>query len=357
MSNVRPPSSKNTAQKNVVNKEALKNSIGMKTDVKVDNRPITQQGLEGIRNAKKTAGPGRQILDKYYYVNLLKKKTSDIINETNQLNNEISSINSDITTYNVQNKTYNILLKDVQNLEGELADYNLTSDKLRSGVRPEDIETYFNQLRLSNKKKRDESDTIFIQKKKKDDELHELEFEINKIFQSMEQKLNELEPEQKLEYEQLREENQKCIIKIQEFREEISRLNYEINETEGAIRSNNQKREAHQLKEQLTSLNKRKEELELQTNESGLSVEEIKQRLVGKFREDTKEKENIEKKNNELKKIIDNYKKSITDIEKEIKSNMASSESTKTQDSIMQKNKEYTDYIESFDENKKNKKK
>jgi len=68
-----------------------------------------------------------------------------------------------------------------------------------------------------------------------------------------------------------------------------------------------------------------------------------------------RKKENIENKNNELKKIIDNYKKSIADIEKEIKTNMASNESTKTQDSIMQKNKEYSDYIESFDDNKRNK--
>ena len=52
----------------------------------------------------------------------------------------------------------------------------------------------------------------------------------------MEQKLNELEPDQKQEYEQLREENQKCILKIQEFREELSRINYEINEAENVIK-------------------------------------------------------------------------------------------------------------------------
>jgi len=124
----------------------------------------------------------------------------------------------------------------VQNLEGELADYNLASDKLRSNMRPEDIEAIYNHIKLNNKKKRDESDILFLQKQKKEQELQELEFEINKIFQSMEQKLNELEPEQKQEYEQLREDNQKCIIKIQEFREELSRINYEIQEAENVIR-------------------------------------------------------------------------------------------------------------------------
>ena len=103
-------------------------------------------------------------------------------------------------------------------------------------MRPEDIEAIYNHIKINNKKKRDESDILFLQKQKKDQELHELEFEINKIFQSMEQKLNELEPDQKQEYEQLREENQKCILKIQEFREELSRINYEINEAENVIK-------------------------------------------------------------------------------------------------------------------------
>lgn len=235
--NKRLPTQSNlsTAQKNQINKEAVKKSVGYNTDIKIDNRPVTQQGLEGLKG-KKVTGPGRQILDKYYYVNLLKKKTTEIVNENNNLRNEIGSINSDISTYNNLNKTYNNLLKDVQNLEGELADYNLASDKLRSNMRPEDIEAIYNHIRLNNKKKRDESDILFLQKTKKDQELHELEFEVNKIFQSMEQKLNELEPDQKQEYEQLREDNQKCIIKIQEFREELSRINYEINEAESLIR-------------------------------------------------------------------------------------------------------------------------
>lgn len=230
-----PTSSLSTAQKNQANMEAVKKSVGYNTNVRVDNRPVTQQGLEGLRS-KATAGPGRQILDKYYYINMLKKKTTDIVNENNNLRNEIGTINQDITTYNNLNKNYNTLLKDVQNLEGELADYNLASDKLRSNMRPDDIEAIYNHIKVNNKKKRDESDILFLQKQKKEQELQELEFEINKIYQSMEQKLNELEPEQKQEYEHMRDENQKCLVKIQEFREEINRINYEINEAEGVIR-------------------------------------------------------------------------------------------------------------------------
>lgn len=41
--------------------------------------------------------------------------------------------------YNQLEKKYDENLKEVRLLEGSLADYNLTFDKLRSKTRPEDI--------------------------------------------------------------------------------------------------------------------------------------------------------------------------------------------------------------------------
>ena len=48
------------------------------------------------------------------------------------MNNEIGLINSDLSTYGNLNRTFESLTQEIQNLEGELADYNLASDKYRS---------------------------------------------------------------------------------------------------------------------------------------------------------------------------------------------------------------------------------
>ena len=84
-----------------------------------------------------------------------------------------------------------------------------------------------------------------------------------------------------------------------------------------------------------------------------MSVEELKQRLVNKYKEDTQEKSNIDKKIGDMKKIIDTYKKGVSEIEKEMKNN-SNNENAKAHDSIFQKDKEYTNFIENFDELKKN---
>lgn len=41
--------------------------------------------------------------------------------------------------------------------------------------------------------------------------------------------------------------------------------------------------------------------------------------MVNKYKEDTQEKNNIDKKIIDLKKVIDSYKKSVSEIEKEMK--------------------------------------
>jgi hypothetical protein len=45
----------------------------------------------------------------------------------------------------------------------------------------------------------------------------------------------------------------------------------------------------------------------------------LKERLINKYKEDSQEKNNIDKKIVELKKVIDSYRKSVSEIEKEMK--------------------------------------
>jgi intraflagellar transport protein 74 len=248
-----------------INQDSLK-SIGFTTNVKVEERAVTRQGLEGMK-AKKEKKVERKIQDKYYYSELFKRKLTDIEKEIITLKNEIDSIGQDISAYNNLNKTFEVLSKEVQNLEGELADYNLAGDKYRSNMRSEDIEAVYNHIKINNKKKRDDSDFLFLEKAKKEEELHRIEYETNMIMQTVEQRLMDLDPEQKIEYEQLREENSQYIAGIHNLRDQINRINEEILDGENLLKNNQNKREAHKTKDAINQLLRKKEELELQTNE------------------------------------------------------------------------------------------
>ena len=335
-----------------INEDAIK-SIGFTTNTKVIDRAVSRQGLTGAISGAGGQKIERKIQDKSYFLTLLKTKISDISNEIVKMNDQIGKINSDMTKYGTLNKEYEILSKEVQDLEGELADYNLAGDKYRSNMRAEDIEEVYNRIKLYNKKKMDESDNLFLDKAKIMEQLQQIEQENNRVLQGIEQRLLDLDPDQKNEYEAIREENQNYVLQIYQLREEMAELNSQLIEGENALRNNPNKMEAHKLKDSINLLRRKKEELELQTNESGLSIDELKQRLMAKAKEQTMEKNNIDKKIPDTRKLIEANKKAIIEIEKEMKSQQ-SSDNTKAVDSIAEKDKEYSAFIENHENIKRN---
>ena len=335
-----------------INEDAIK-SIGFTTNTKVIDRAVSRQGLTGAISGAGGQKIERKIQDKSYFLTLLKTKISDISNEIVKMNDQIGKINSDMTKYGTLNKEYEILSKEVQDLEGELADYNLAGDKYRSNMRAEDIEEVYNRIKLYNKKKMDESDNLFLDKAKIMEQLQQIEQENNRVLQGIEQRLLDLDPDQKNEYESIREENQNYVLQIYQLREEMAELNSQLIEGENALRNNPNKMEAHKLKDSINLLKRKKEELELQTNESGLSIDELKQRLMAKAKEQTMEKNNIDKKIPDTRKLIEANKKAIIEIEKEMKSQQ-SSDNTKAVDSIAEKDKEYSAFIENHENIKRN---
>jgi intraflagellar transport protein 74 len=335
-----------------INEDAIK-SIGFTTNTKVIDRAVSRQGLTGAISGAGGQKIERKIQDKSYYMTLLKTRISDISNEIMKMNDEIGKINTDMTKYGTLNKEYEILSKEVQDLEGELADYNLAGDKYRSNMRAEDIEEVYNRIKLYNKKKMDESDNLFLDKAKIMDQIQQIEQEHNRVLQGIEQRLLDLDPDQKNEYEAIREENQNYVLQIYQLREEMADLNSQLIEGENSLRNNPNKMEAHKLKDSINLLRRKKEELELQTNESGLSIDELKQRLIAKAKEQTMEKNNIDKKIPDTRKLIEANKKAIIEIEKEMKSQQ-SSDNTKAVDSIAEKDKEISAFIENHENIKRN---
>lgn len=339
-----------------VNNDAFINSVGFKTNVNVNNpiRELTKHGIETSHITGKNQGPGRQIYDKSYFQNLFKQKINDITKEISTMKSEVEGINKEVNEYHSLNKTYETLSKEVQNLEGELADYNLAADKYRSNIRADDIDSVYYHIKQNNNKKREESDELYIEKSKKKDELTYYESEVSKIMQNLERKLMDLEPEQQMEYEHLREENSMLFKRIYELRDEMARLNVDIAEGEKFLKNNPNKKEAHKLKDQIIQLNRKLEKLQLHLNDSGLSTEEWKEKLINQYKEDSEEKAILEKKVAEMKKIIESIRKGYNEMEKEFENYSNSNvENSKAHESILQKDKEISMFIENFEDIKK----
>lgn len=85
-----------------------------------------------MKGATTSAGPGRQISDISFYHNQLVKRNKEISDEINKMKNQIEKLQKDGESYNQFEKQCEELSKEVNRLEGNLADYNLASDKYRN---------------------------------------------------------------------------------------------------------------------------------------------------------------------------------------------------------------------------------
>ena len=117
--------------------------VALGTTVNVSDRPVTQQGMRGMKTAQ---GPARQVQDSSYYVGILRSKVRDqcfadksvCSIQVTELTNEIHALQAEqkhhersMSEYGGLQKRHENLLNEVRALEGTLADYNLAMDKAR----------------------------------------------------------------------------------------------------------------------------------------------------------------------------------------------------------------------------------
>jgi intraflagellar transport protein 74 len=281
--------------------------VGQNTKVNVVERPITNHGVSVVGLKTNNAGPGRQIYDRNYYHNLLKGKNAEIMNEINKMKSEVEEINKDNSTYMTLERKYETLIKDVRRYEGELADYNLALDKYRSDTKPEDIEALFMHIKNQNDKQRQHLDKVFAEKRDMENEIANVEQQITEINHANESKLNDLDPEQRNEYEKLKEENSSLQQEVNRSRTDLEEVNSRHIQAESRLKQDTLKQRAQHLKEEKAALIKRKDDLELQTNEMNLPFPEARERLLNRIKQDNAEIKQLEKDVADVRKMIETY--------------------------------------------------
>lgn len=86
-------------------------SVGSGVDVQITSRPMTQQGLGGMRAA--TAGPGRQIIDSSYLIGVIRAKSNEISSEISRMRSEMEKATRNSSLSLQLEKTYAALVKEV----------------------------------------------------------------------------------------------------------------------------------------------------------------------------------------------------------------------------------------------------
>merc|ERR1719506_2980162 len=95
-------------------------------------------------------GPERQIRDNSFYLQLLRAKCTEIMQEIAKLKGSVEQGQKDNAAYGQLERKYESLTNEMRRLQGALADYNLLLDRSRARRETEEVQEETNGLAQQN---------------------------------------------------------------------------------------------------------------------------------------------------------------------------------------------------------------
>lgn len=323
--------------------------VGAMTDVKVTDRPVTGQGL-GLKTG--SLGPKRQVYDKTYYMHELRKRMGQLQEEVTSMYKQINDVQQDGELYQSLEKRYESLVKTVRTLEGDLADHNLATDKLRTDTAPEEVHHMYLLMKQQNDQQRNDVDQIFLEKRSHEEEVQRMEGERMAITRAAEERLNELHPDQRHEYEELREENNNLIKDLAESRDELEQVSSRLSVLEGHLGGDVLRARARTLNEVHREASQRLEGLEQEVRQCSMSVPEQRELLLAKVKTDNAEIVAAEKRNSELKMEKERLRAQMKEVASDAQERKDEGGDQQKYEILFAKDQEMSQFINGFDEHK-----
>uniref|UniRef100_A0A803TR77 Intraflagellar transport 74 n=1 Tax=Anolis carolinensis TaxID=28377 RepID=A0A803TR77_ANOCA len=269
--------------------------VVLSSQIKVADRPVTQQGLSGMKTGIK--GPQRQVMDKSYYLGVLRSKISELTTEINKLQKERDMYNQENSVYLSYEKRAESLAGEIKDFQGQLADYNM--------------------LKAQNDREAQGIDIIFTERQNKEKLIQAVEDDIQQEKQAAENIIKNMSEEDQVKYMETKMANEKLLQELSALQQELDALNMKEQALEGEIAHSQVKQEALQLYEKLHGLEEHRNQMILEDKNMG-SPQEERERLLKQVKEDNQEIASMERQLTEIKEKIDQINEGIRQVDMDL---------------------------------------
>ncbi|XP_069780792.1 intraflagellar transport protein 74 homolog [Narcine bancroftii] len=280
----------------------------LSAQIKVADRPVTQQGLSGMKTGMK--GPHRQVLDKSYFLGLLRAKISELTTEVSKLQKEIDTFNQENSVYLSYEKRAEALAIEIKELQGQLADYNMLVDKLNTNTEMEDVMNDYNMLRAQNDREEQNMDIIFTERREKEDLIRVIDAEIDQEKQAAERIIKDMAEDKQTKYMKMKEMNEHLLQELDARQHDLDVLNTRKEALESEVAHSQVKQEAVILYEKLHELENHRNQM-IAENKSMGSPQEERERLLKQVKEDNQEIASMERQLTEMREKINHVTEEI----------------------------------------------
>lgn len=305
-----------------------------------------------------TAAAGRQVRDKSYHLNEIRKKNRAVQLEIERLDAEAHERRLGTSQFDAIERKYDSLRADVAALQGRLADQNVVLDVCMNAV---DGDAQIEQLRAQraalaarNAEERRALDDAFERRVTLESGLKEAEAQLERLQLDMRRRVDELPSAKRREYESLEAENERLAAKEKSVEADIERATAELQTTERALGGDQVKQRALALRDKLRDLTETRSRLREEKEATSLPPETQRERLKEKIRTHKEETARAEAEIVELQRAIHAGESKLAGARNDLteRDGGASVDAMDRADKLeklLKQERELTEYIENFE--------
>uniref|UniRef100_A0A7S2FJH9 Uncharacterized protein n=1 Tax=Haptolina brevifila TaxID=156173 RepID=A0A7S2FJH9_9EUKA len=301
----------------------------------------------------KTAGmgPERQIRDNSYYLQLLRAKCTEIMQEISKLKGNVEQGQKDNAAYGQLERKYETLTNEMRRLQGQLADYNLLLDRTRAHREADEVLEEAQRLSQTNAADRQRVDELFQHRTALEAQGRDVEHQLMRLHHEMAEKLEAVDPEMKAKFLTLT--NKQQVLSVQELPKRHSDLAFfdeRVREMEAVLSRDPTRSKAMRLREELMRLERLHQTLSQEMDGPQLSEEEQREMLLARVKADNAQIAENEKLLSEAQEAIRAGKKRLANLANEMSE--ANDPKAKKYEELFARDKEMSELIDSFDTTK-----
>ncbi|CAB3241070.1 unnamed protein product [Arctia plantaginis] len=249
------------------------------------DRPITQQGISGLRTGTARGFRTRQLQDKRYWEELMQVKVREMKAEIARLTEQAEAGEREKSAKKHYEKRVRELAQELTDLQGRLADYN-TAIRIANGeATKQSVEEQTKDLEASNLKMQEEVEQVFMEKQRKENQLRQLREQMDKEQSTITKLLAEMTQEQKDQYNELEATAAALREEVEQARTQIDHLNREKEEFNKEISGSQIKVHLLELHRRLAASEEKRDNIKNEMN-NRLDPQEEREKLLLQVRED-----------------------------------------------------------------------
>uniref|UniRef100_A0A8V0XLE1 Intraflagellar transport 74 n=1 Tax=Gallus gallus TaxID=9031 RepID=A0A8V0XLE1_CHICK len=312
--------------------------------IKVADRPVTQQGLSGMKTGMK--GPQRQIKDKTYYLGLLRSKTSELTSEINKLQEEIKMYKQEKAAYLSYERRAEALAGEIKEWQGQLEDYNMVVDLLNTNTDIAEVIRDYNLLKVQNDRDAQSVDKIFTERQATEKLIQAVEEDIERE-KAADDIIKEMTEENQIKYMEMKAANEKVSQELFAQQQELDALSMKEVSLRAEIAHSPVKLKAVQLYEKLSELEERRDQM-IAEDKNMESPWEERERLLKQVKEDNQEIASMERQLAEVRKKTSHFKKIIQQLDMDLEKRQG--EENRKYKELKKREESMDSFLETFEE-------